>query len=274
VATAANNTTQLNLARVGRARALLGRNRVADASAAVAAVPTSFRYEILHSENSAGQNNGVWGIPHNRRGYSVAHLEGGNGLPFRVGNSQNRATQDPRVPYTRTASRATDSPFAHFFQLKYPLRDTHVPLATGIEARLIEAEAALRQGAAGVAVYVAKHNELRATVAGLAPVSLDDVTAMTQAQRENLHFQERGFWLYLTANRLGDMRRLVRQYNRGSETVFPTGVWGRPAYAGVAVPDGNLEFRAQGTYGPDVNFPVPDDELNNPNFQQCINRGA
>jgi starch-binding outer membrane protein, SusD/RagB family len=274
VATAANNTAQLNLARVGLARALLGLNRVTDAVAAVAAVPTSFRFEILHSENSAGQNNGVWAITHNRRGYSVAHLEGGNGLPFRVGNSQSPASQDPRVLYNRTSARATDSPFAHFFQLKYPSRATHVPLATGVEARLIEAEAALRQGVAGLATFVARHNDLRATVSGLAPLDIVAVTAMSQVQRENLHFQERGFWLYLTANRLADMRRLVRQYDRGSETVFPTGVWGRPAYAGTAVADASLEFRAQGTYGPDVNFPVPDDELNNPNFQQCLSRGA
>jgi starch-binding outer membrane protein, SusD/RagB family len=274
VATAAGNAAQQNLARVGRGRALLGLNRPVDAAAAVAAVPTTFAYEILHSANSTRQNNGVWMITHNRRGYSVAHREGGNGLPFRMGNSQSGATQDPRVRYTRTAARATDSPFAHFFQQRYPTLDSNIPLATGTEARLMEAEAALRQGAAGVPTFVARHNELRARVAGLAPIAVEDVAAMTQVQRENLHFQERGFWLFLTANRLSDMRRLVRQYNRPAETVFPTGAWGRPVYAGVAVPDAALEFRSQGTYGPDVNFPVPDDELNNPNFQQCINRGA
>jgi hypothetical protein len=30
--------------------------------------------------------------------------------------------------------------------------------------------------------------------------------------------------------------------------------------------------RVQGTYGPDVNFPVPFDEQNNPNFVQCVDR--
>jgi len=42
---------------------------------------------------------------------------------------------------------------------------------------------------------------------------------------------------------------LVRQYGRGSETVFPTG----------AFPKG-------GTYGTDVNLPVPTDEQNNPAY--------
>jgi starch-binding outer membrane protein, SusD/RagB family len=272
-ATAANNSAQLNLARVGRARALLNLNRVTEAAAAVAQVPTSYQYDIQHSENTARQNNGVWSITHSRRGYSVAHNEGGNGLPFRVGSSQTASSQDPRVRYTRTSQRATDSPFAHFFQLKYPTRDAPISLASGVQARLIEAEAALRQGVAGLPTFLARHNDLRATV-GLPPLSTVEVTAMTQVQRENLHFRERAFWLYLTGQRLADLRRLIRQYGRGPETVFPTGAWGRPAYAGTSVPDASLELRVQGTYGPDVNFPVPDDELNNPNFQQCLNRGA
>jgi starch-binding outer membrane protein, SusD/RagB family len=272
-ANGANNAAQRNLANMGRARALLNLDRPAEAAAAVAAVPSTFRYDIQHSENTARQNNGVWMITWNRRGYSVANREGGNGLPFRVGNSQTPGSQDPRLPYTRTSARATDSPFAHFYQLKYPTRDAAAPLATGTEARLIEAEAALRQGAAGVATFVARHNALRATV-GLPALVQAEVEALTQVQRENLHFQERGFWLYLTGQRLADLRRLVRQYGRASETVYPTGVWGRPAYAGIAVPDADLVFRAQGTYGPDLNFPIPDDELNNPNFQDCINRGA
>ncbi|HMA41332.1 MAG TPA: hypothetical protein VKP10_14755, partial [Gemmatimonadales bacterium] len=72
-----------------------------------------------------------------------------------------------------------------------------------------------------------------------------------------LLFNERGRWLWLTAHRLSDLRRLVRQYGRAANSVFPTG-----AYFKVQVP----------TYGNDVNFPVPIDELNNPNFTQCIDR--
>jgi starch-binding outer membrane protein, SusD/RagB family len=181
-------------------------------------------------------------------------------------------SQDPRVRYQRTTARAIDFPYAHFWQLKYPQRGSSIPLATGIEARLIEAEAALRRG--DLVTFLAKHNELRATRPRLAPVSLIDVTAMTQAQRVDLHFQERAFWLWLTGQRLSDMRRLVRQYNRPQETVFPTGTFGRYLFAAPSVPDDALEFRVQGTYGTDVNFPVPFDEQNNPNFEACINRDA
>jgi starch-binding outer membrane protein, SusD/RagB family len=270
------NAAQRNLARVGEGRTLLTMGRFADAAAAVADVPTSYVFELQYSENTARQNNGVWGITHNRRGYGVAHREGGNGLPFRQGNSQQAATQDPRVPYSRNNQRAIDSPYAHFWQQKYPQRSSSIGLATGIEARLIEAEAALRQGAAGVATFVAKHNEVRAT-RGLPAVAEADVAAMTQAQREDLHFQERGFWLYLTGQRLSDMRRLVRQYGRGQETVFPTGTYRRllfaPATGTGSRVDADLAFRDFNfNYGSDTNFPIPFDELNNPNFTECINR--
>ncbi len=270
------NATQLNLARLGEGRTLLAQGQFAAAAAAVEAVPTSYVYELQYSENTARQNNGVWGITHNRRGYGVSHLEGGNGLPFRQGSSQQPATQDPRVPYTRTNLRAIDSPYSHFFQLRFPARGSAMPFATGIEARLIEAEAALQEGDVGT--FVDKHNEIRATW-GLSAFNLATVEAMTPAQRVDLHFQERGFWLFLTAQRLDDMRRLVRQYGRNSESVFPSGPYRRllfaPATGTGALPDEQLPVRTFNfDYGTDVNFPIPFDEQNNPNFEQCLNRNA
>ena len=71
----------------------------------------------------------------------------------------------------------------------------------------------------------------------------------TDVARVNLLFRERAFWLYLTGTRLGDMRRLIRQYSRGAETVFPTGAWHKG-----------------GNYGTDVNLPIPFNEQQNPNY--------
>ena len=59
----------------------------------------------------------------------------------------------------------------------------------------------------------------------------------------------------LTGHRLSDMRRLIRQYHRGAETVFPTGV---DAVTGSA-------------YGTSIEFPVSSDESNNPNSHGCLN---
>jgi hypothetical protein len=245
IAGGARSTEQQRLARVGLARALLDLNRPQDAAAAVAGVPTNFVFLIEFSNNTARQRNGVHNLVNIAKRWSVANNEGGNGLPFIT-------TNDPRVPVRRTGI-GFDQSTPHFSQFKYPDRDSDIPLATGIEARLIEAEAALRRGDIGT--FLARINETR-TAQGLTAV-----TDPGAAGRVDLLFRERAFSLWQTSHRLGDLRRLIRQYGRNAEQVFPTG-----------------QFFKGGTYGPDVNFPIFIDELNNPAFRdaggQCINRNA
>jgi hypothetical protein len=79
----------------------------------------------------------------------------------------------------------------------------------------------------------------------------------TADARLNLLFREKAFWTFSRGQRLGDLRRLIRQYGRTPANTFPEG-----------------EHYRGGTYGPDVNLPVPQDEQNNPNFVQCTNRNA
>jgi hypothetical protein len=81
----------LNLAAVGRARALLDRGDFAAAATAVAGVPTDFAYVSEHSEISDFENNGVFNGNTVDRRYSVADSEGGNGLGW-------RSVVDPRTP--------------------------------------------------------------------------------------------------------------------------------------------------------------------------------
>ena len=238
--------SQRSFAQLVKGRALVNLGQHAAAAAAVAGIPTTFQYVVLHSENSARQHNGIFSLVYEGRRFSVGDLEGGNGLPF-------RSQQDFRTPNARgTGSLANgfDGTTPLFLEQKYPLRATAVPVANGTEARLIEAEASLRAGNFAAALITL--NTLRAG-GGLAPL-VDPGTAVGQ---ENMLFRERAYWLWLTSHRLGDMRRLVRQYGRNSETVFPTGA-----------------FFKGGTYGPDVNFPIPFDETNNPNFTTCLDRNA
>ncbi len=68
----------------------------------------------------------------------------------------------------------------------------------------------------------------------------------SEADRLDLLFRERGYWLYTTGYRLNDLRRLVRQYGRPQDTVFPSGSY----------------FKG-GECGTDVAFPIPFDEVNN-----------
>lgn len=245
IAAAPAATPQAYLASVGKGRALMNLNRPADAATAVAAVPSSFRMIAEYSTGSARQQNGVYALSGVDRQYSVADGESPNGIAFRT-------RSDPRVRWSRTPGEVgQDGATAFFLQLKYDGPAAPVALATGLEARLIEAEAALRAG--NVPAFRDIHTALRATV-GLPPV---DVASMSAAQRIDFHFQERALWLYLTAQRLADMRRLVRQYGRGAESVFPTG----PYFKG-------------GTYGTDVNFPLPVSEENNPKSKGCLDRNA
>jgi hypothetical protein len=230
------------LAQVVKGRALLNLNRPADAAAAVAAVAIAYQYRVFHSPNST--TNQIWALNPGARRYVVADREGTNGLPFASAN-------DPRV---RTASGGSLPPLAFDSQTGYVQLNNYgqfdpVVAASGIEARLIEAEAALRAGNA--TLWLEKLNAARATRTDLPPLADpgEDVA------RVNLTFYERAFWMFGTGHRLGDLRRLVRQYGRQTEAVFPTG----------AFPKG-------GTYGTDAFLPISFDEQNNPNFTGCINR--
>ena len=73
----------------------------------------------------------------------------------------------------------------------------------------------------------------------------------------DLLFYERGFTLFGEGHRVGDRRRLIRQYGRGAEEVFPTGA-----------------YHKGGFYGTDTNLIIPLAEEDNPYFSGCLDRGA
>lgn len=258
VATAAGaaGASQLNLARVGKGRTLLNQGQFAAAATAVAAVPSNFRYVIFHSENSGRQNNGILSFSQLQRRFAIPSREGINGAPF-------SSAADPRVP-TYRAGIGFDAVTPLIVTTKYPTRSAPTPLAEGSEARLIEAEAALQTG--NTVLFLQKLNEARAAAvtypaavgganqAAPAPIA---AAPATRDEQVDLLFQERAFTMFLTSHRLGDLRRLVRQYSRGAETVFPTGAY----------------FKG-GVYGVDVNLPVVFEELNNPEFKGCLDRKA
>ena len=254
-ALAANSSE--NVARIGRARALLNLGRASDAAQAVSGVPTGFVHFVEHSSNSGRQQNPIYGLQQNRR-YGVSDMEGGNGMPF-------RSAGDPRVPWTQNPQNGFDASFPMYDSRRYVAFDTNVPIATGIEARLIEAEALIL---AGDPAWLTRLNALRSDVAplmtGMFPhwsswvpgpnnpsTTLPPLTDPgSQNARLDLLYRERAFWLYNTGTRLGDMRRLIRVHGRSANSVFPTG-----------------GFRGgESNFGNDVAFPVIFDEENNPNY--------
>jgi hypothetical protein len=256
-ANTANDVRVRSALQVTRGRILLNLNRPAEAAAAVAGVATTFRYQILHSLATESNYNVIATRNNVDRRYSVGNREGGNGLNFAT-------AADPRVPVCVggdpacraigvTNNRRDDLLQPFHVQMLWPTRETPVTIVGGIEARMIEAEAQLR---AGSTTYLTTLNAARATVTGLAPLALP----ASSAERVDQLFRERAFWLFGRGHRVGDLRRLIRQYGRAAETVFPTGAW----------------HKNDARYGTDVTIPVPAAEANNPTPGSgvCLGREA
>jgi hypothetical protein len=251
-ATAAGSSVQQNLARIGLGRTLLAKGDFAGAAAAVSAVPTSFEYDVEYSPNTSGQYNGIYQNITAEHRSSAATNEGVNGLNFFKRGPKGTNTIDPRVVVDSIAVGTDVNKSPVYEPGKYANLDSPVVLASGVEARLIEAEAALSKGTSNG--YLTTLNSLRAS-AGLAPL----VDPLTPTARVRQFFSERAFWLYLTGHRLGDLRRMVRVYGLPQDQVFPTG-----------------QTINGSSYGSDVNFPIPLQEQNNPQFGNgsCIDRIA
>lgn len=272
--TAAENVKVNRAARIGKARALLalGSTRAAEAATTVAGIPTSYTYDLTHS--LTGGTNNLWGQNASSRRFTVGDSVEGNARNLLVKNAiPFHSAQDPRLPSRYTVSSKNDTTksqdgftFSRTTTLYGQL--TNVPIANGVDARMVEAEA--RLAANDFAGMVAILNALRAAP----PAPLGDLgrsgsgvpavaplpalaTPATRDAAIDLFFREKAFWTFSRGQRLGDLRRLVRQYGRAVGNVFPSGA----------------HYRG-GDYGADVNFPVPTNELVNPNFTGCIDRNA
>jgi len=245
IAAAGNDARIQNLAAVLKGRALLDLGQFDAAATAVASVPTDFLYTTFHAAGTPYQQNGYWNYMFNSDGLLVSDKEGTNGLNFATAN-------DPRVPISGDGSPSRfDGVTPRWYFAKLTAFDSPSTVASGAEARLIEAEAQLQTG--NTAGFLQIINDLRA-FQNLGPVA----DAGSQNGNVDLLFHERAFTMFATSHRLGDMRRLVRQYGRDPESVFPTGNYHK---------DG-LKF------GTDVNWLVPAPERNNPKFTGCIDRNA
>src|SRR5262249_34911099 len=134
-------------------------------------------------------------------------------------------------------------------------RDDPVPVASGIDARLIEAEAKLQGN--DIAGMMTILNALRTAGPTLGIFKVAAMAAVPTAPDKNsaidLFFREKALWQFERGYRMDDLRRLVRQYGRTQDKVFPTGNFTRNG-------------TPSGQFGTQVAFPVPDAEGSNPNF--------
>jgi starch-binding outer membrane protein, SusD/RagB family len=265
--TGASSVRVRNLASVLKGRTLVDLNQHAAAATAVASVPTSFQYVFTFLQTSG--DNAIW-TNHWSAAASARYVVGDSiglsqGSPGVIRNAiPFGSLNDPRVPVTgnwsSTASTGFDGNTPWVRSTLFQNRETAMVVASGIDARLIEAEAKLK--ANDVAGAMTTLNTLRTSAQTLGTLAVPAQTALatpaSQAAAIDLYFREKALWQFGRGTRLGDLRRLIRQYNRTEANTFPEGAFHKSPF----------------TFGDDVNFAVPDSEKQNPKFTGCLDRNA
>jgi hypothetical protein len=245
---------------VGRGRAFLGLGQQAQAAAAVAGIPKTFSFNLTWPATQGKEDNLIWVLVNSARRYTVqdsADRQGGripNGMPF-------VSAKDPRVPTIQTPKFGFDGSTPYDGQLVFPAFNSPAPVANYVDAQLILAESQL---AANDAAWLATLNALRTGPTNIGTLTITGMPALvdpgTAGARLDLLFRERAFWTFGRGQRLGDLRREIRVYNKTAAQVFPG--------------EGGINPRKNSNYGPDVNLPVPQAERNNFNFTGCTDRKA
>jgi hypothetical protein len=255
-----------NAIRVAKGRTQRDLGQFAAAAATVSSVPTNFAWNLTYSvttgDNGPYSMNAPTANPRYVVGDSFDIVNGvktllKNALPF-------ASAGDPRVPVVgktdATSPKAADGVTTLVYhQLWGTNRSASVPLVNGIDARLMEAEGKLQ--ANDIPGMMAILNGLRASPEQLGNLAVPAMQPLaTPATRDaaiDLLFRESAFWQFGRGTRLGNLRRLIRQYGRSQENVFPDG-----------------PFHKGGVHGTDVNFSIPDAEFTNPNYNGCLDRNA
>lgn len=194
LATTANATAILNLARVGRARVRLDLGKTAEAAADAALVPTGFVYNATYSSANDRRRNRIF-----FDGQTNLYLS----VDPRFRNLTVGGVPDTRVPVTNAGRNGHDGSTPLWLQQKYTSDAATIPIASWRQARLITAEVAGGQTAVNAI------NELR-TASGLPTYSSTDPVAIRAQVLE-----ERRRELFLQGERINDMLRFNIPFDTG-----------------------------------------------------------
>ena len=217
-ATALNDPSLLNMARVGRARARLDLGNLAGAAADAALVPAGFVRNATFSEGSQPRENRFYNLTHRNDFLSVGETYRG----LTVG-----AQADPRVRVTNLNRVGNDNVTPMWRQEKYsPNGAVPQPIASWNEAQLILAEAV--GGQAGIDVL----NRVRAANGVTTPLVYagGDITDVVIEERRRQLFGE--------GQRYVDMLRKNLPFTTGNNGVNRKGQVYGPV---TCVPLPNLE---------------------------------
>jgi hypothetical protein len=243
-----------NATLIAKGRAQVDLGQFAAAATTVAPVPLSYTYLITYSQTTT--SNEWWQMFASSKRYSVGDSVDPSGIiknaiPF-------FSSKDPRV-LTKAAAGVGLDTTTPFTDMTNWGREDALSLVNGLDGQLIQAEAKLQANdIVGMNTIL---NTLRATPPKYGNLTIAAMAALpvpaTQTAAIDQYFREKAFWQYGRGERFEDLRRLMRQYGRTQDNVWPTGAY----------------FK-NGSYGTNVTFPVPDAEKQNPNFTGCLDTKA
>jgi hypothetical protein len=234
-ATTASDAATLNLARLGRARALLnlgGAANLAAAAADAALIPATFVANTSPDAVNSRRQNTVF-ITISQSSFTTVDPAYRNVLV------PGGTTQDPRVAVTDLNRSGTATGSRLFIPTKDNALTAPIRIASYAEAQLIVAENAAATGDLTGAVTAINNARLR--TAGV-PAYVAPVGA-TAADIKAQIIEERRREFFVEGHRLGDMRR----------------------YGIPFLPVAGTAYQYGGVYGTQTCFPLPDVErINNP----------
>ena len=201
-ATAVNDQSILNMARVGRARARLNLKKLVEAAADANLVPSGFVRNAEFTEGGAAQReNRIYNLTIRNEYLSVAAPYRNltvNGVPGNI--------PDPRVKVKDAGKRANDQVTPLFQQQKFLAGNSSHPIASWNEAQLIYAEAVGGQAGFDAINRVRTANQVP-TLSGPVP---------TGQAYTDLILEERRRQLFSEGQRYGDMLRYNLPFTTGT----------------------------------------------------------
>jgi hypothetical protein len=193
-ATAANDQTTLNLARLGRARAQRGAGNLTAAATDAALIPANFIVNTSNDATNTRRQNFIWL-------HTVLNFYSTVDASFR-GLTLGTAA-DPRVPVINSGRTGTAANTQVWQTGKALVATAPVTLAKYAEAQLIIAEA--RAAAGDLAAAATAINNARNS-GGRTGMPQYSATGQTAAQVREQIIEERRRELFLEGHRLGDIR--------------------------------------------------------------------
>jgi starch-binding outer membrane protein, SusD/RagB family len=201
----ATGTAMANAARVGLARAHLMAGNAGQVAGAVSGVPANFVYNVNYIDDP-GSRGRLGNTVHAFSGRQANRESGVVGPEWRaIGRGEDVSTSqlyagevegDPRVKWRFAGRTSQDGVHPYVFQDVFDNWGAPIPVATGLEARYLLAEAS-----GSMADRLALINERRAAF-GHDPFVSTDANAVL----EELLFQK-GLDFWVTGRRMGDWRR-------------------------------------------------------------------